>query len=231
MKTATREKPILFSGEMVKAILDGRKSQTRRIVKPQPGNRQYIFGPLNVSMASHSFWLADETEDPLDGVNIKCPYGKPSSILWVRETHAIVADLNASHQDSTWEARVKYKADGESQSISAMNEDWRESYSPPGNGYRSPIHMPKWASRITLEVTEVRVERLQEISGTSLILEGVLPADQWTMPTVAAEPESSLHGDYSRAALECFKATWDRINGAGSWSANPFVWAITFKRV
>lgn len=179
----SKERPILFSGPMVRAILDGRKTQTRRIVKPQPKGTPELggFGRL---------WF-----DGRDDMN--CPHGLPGDRMWVRETFAIV--------NKDCGPVAVYCADGE--------------FQPDYIGHRwSPsIHMPRWASRISLEVISVRVERLCGITEADAKAEGAEPS------IVGADLD---HLKY-RAG---FQTLWESINGDGSWALNPWVWVLEFKR-
>lgn len=191
-----KERPILFSGPMARAILDGTKTQTRRIVKPFP--------PEAVSSFYRPFATEPNNWHGYGGDAIRwygsCPYGQPGGDrLYVRETWA------ASHAYDHLpphliprSARIHYAATEERGGLL-----WRPS-----------IHMPRWASRITLEITDVRVERLQDISEADSIAEGVI--------------HNPLLATNSR---ESFMHLWGRINGPRSWDANPWVWAITFKRL
>jgi hypothetical protein len=230
--TATKERPILFSGPMVRALLKGCKTQTRREVK---FNHKPWIEPLpHVEYARDGMPIWWDSP-PCDQIRQSdyydngkpCPYGKPGDRLWVREIHTIVADLNASHQDSTWPAVLTYKADGVKVEVQAMNEDWRESYAPPGSGYRSPIHMPRWASRIELEVTGVRVHRLQDISAKDIASEGVI--ERFHVDKFGTHAISVFDGCAYMDLLHLWSAGWDKINGKGSFESNPWVWAITFK--
>ena len=189
MTGPSRERPILFSAPMVRAIMEGRKTQTRRVVKPIP--------PRGLT-PNH------------------CRYGVPGDRLWVRETWAHVF----GHEEyESWEMpHIKsfvvdnyltgsipagkpangdtvYAADGWDDYVENGDFRWRPS-----------IHMPRWASRITLDVVDVRVQLLQDITQEDAGAEGVRSREE-------------------------FHALWESINGAGSWDANPWVWAVTFKRV
>jgi hypothetical protein len=192
--TATRERPILFSGPMVRAILDGRKTQTRRIIKPQP-----------VCEREGSYFLPKP-----------CPYGRPGDRLWVRETWAPVCTFDPSP-----ETGALYRADPMYDGMEQFDWPWTPS-----------IHMPRWASRITLEITGVRVERLNEISNSDCISEGLEPVG----PEAVCEGDGTKvqvarYGDCTSTARHLFSALWDSINGAGSWAANPWVWVVEFRRV
>ena len=191
------ERPILFSGPMVRAILEGRKTQTRRVVKPQPELQLKSARWMRCADEQHALFTQHDGE--LCGQMAstrKCPYGKPGDRLWVRETWAhrrwMLGDASPS-------PTTVYRADGED--LKGCDR-WRPS-----------IHMPRWASRITLEVVGVRVERLQDISEEDAKAEGI----EWVI------------GYRSRIPL--FSALWERINGPGSWDANPWVWVVEFRRV
>lgn len=183
------ERPILFSGPMVRALLDGRKTQTRRVVKWRGG---------------------------LDMLGLPCPYGEPGDRLWVRETWA-PRDSEAFLRHEVEADKLFYRADDERHLLT--DGRWRPS-----------IHMPRWASRITLEVASVRVERVQDITDADALAEGVTNyGDDSQFP-----PGFSMS---TRAARKWrprreFRDLWDSINGKRpgcAWSDNPWVWAVTFK--
>lgn len=204
--TERKAKPILFSGPMVLAILAGQKTQTRRVVKPQPGNDNRIPWPGRKGVVIN---IRDERVSGLS------PYGQPGDLLWCRETfsgpHCMEAtsDLPAL-PPSRWPADcpIHYWADG-----NPFYGDWTRP--------RPSIHMPRHASRLTLEITDVRVERLQEISEEDTRAEGMQACrDDW-----------SRHGDFDETLTDrdLFEILWEHINGADSWTANPFVWVIQFR--
>jgi hypothetical protein len=208
--TTTKERPILFKGEMVRAILSGNKTQTRRIAKAFNG-----FQDMDKLLARFP---------NQEG----CPYGKPRELLWVRETWA-----SAQH------AIVAYRADGECGSwmhdggggqvwerhggilgsgTPDRPEEWRgQMFGLPkfGGKWRPSIFMPRWASRILLEITAVRVERLNAISDADALAEG-------------CSSDSMLSGD---CLASVYARLWESINGPGSWGANPWVWVVEFRRV
>jgi len=205
------ERPILFSAPMVRAILSGAKTQTRRLVKPQPyfDNRSLLWWEWSRSAGSASI---DPVGQPSDEWLKHCPHGAPGDVLWVKETHYIEphpSDVGITREmiPHTWDravaaaGTVHYRAD--------PLPEWKID----GRRWRPSIHMPRWASRLSLRIKSVRVERLQEISEFDAVAEGV--TDWITGPT-------SPRSDY--------RALWESINGAGSWDANPWVWAIEFKR-
>jgi hypothetical protein len=188
-----KDRPILFSGEMVRAILEGRKTMTRRIIKPQPIQPApgAYFDAYNKS-AQWNWWTPDGRQY-LDKI-IKCPYGQPSDRLWVRETFS-----NSRMDDSI---PTHYKAD---QFLFDYSQPWKPS-----------IFMPRWASRILLEVADIRVERLQDIREEDAKAEGVVDI---------------IFQSLTRRDL--FAALWNKINakrGYG-WDTNPWVWVVSFKPV
>lgn len=191
-----RERPIIFSAPMVRAILSGAKTQTRRIIKPQP--TPCIGGGINWYDKGRSFIGSPEN------FRSYCPYGKPGDRLWVRETWGAWPHMLGGVQRES----LRYRADGEYQNEHGARR------------WRSPIHMPRWASRITLEITDVRVERLQDISGMDAKREGV------SVP--AHLPHDGADLDYARRE---YRRLWQSINGPGSWETNPWVWVIEFKKL
>jgi len=213
-----QERPILFSSEMVRAILDGRKTQTRRIVKPQP-TEHHQFKSV---MYGHEKLGGKFSESVFPKCFVKlveCPYGVPGDRLYVKEawqTGEKLDDMNATEMESAAQEAgyengpygpLWYPADG---SYRQWGERDAIDFGNPGRK-RSSRFMPKWASRITLEITEVRVERLQEIGQGSACAEGC--------PTLN-EP------------IEWFSVLWDSINGnIYPWDSNCWVWVISFKRI
>lgn len=198
-----REKAILFSDEMVRAIIDGAKTQTRRLVKPQPvivgrpGSVKDIAWPgLGVS---HT--LTSVQSNAPSWFMVHCPYGKSGDRLWVRETWGDMA-LEG------YEPVYAYRADPEGE------EGWGL---PPGFKWHRSIFMPRAASRITLEVTDIRVERLQAISEEDAEAEGFT---------------GDHRADRDIDAAQEYRALWDKINGKrASWESNPWVWVIGFRRI
>jgi len=201
-----KERPILFSAPMVRAILAGAKTQTRRVVKPQPeaehGGEPYWF------VGGYRAWTYRDTQDVLrqGGSVLPCPYGQPGDRLWVRETwshDAISLDAcRAAHEDLM--GGMSYGPYYRATEVAPDTLVWRPS-----------IHMPRWASRILLEVDSVRVERLQAISRGDAMAEGC------PFPNMAAGPNP----------LDWFKGLWTDLNGPDSWTANHWVWVINFKRL
>ena len=219
----SKERPILFNADMVNAILDGRKSQTRRVVKPQP--------PSGI-------------QSDLPGWNAlarRCPYGKPGDRLWVRETWGVVShmfDANGDRHEwnpdrpakaihempfgqGFYHGHVIYAADG---GFEWAGDD--DGGGEPRSAWKPSIHMPRLASRITLEIVSVRVQRLKDISKLDAEAEGVQrDEDMW---------KDYLHPTDCHFAFDArtsFATLWQSINGAESWDSNPWVWVVEFKRV
>jgi len=197
MRTAKGEKmkehPILFSTEMVKAILEGRKTQTRRTLKPQPIDVL----PMNVP----DEWVALTEVNPNHGKIIKCRFGQVGDRLWLRE-----AFCNLCPDDQGF----CYKADREHNPASDLcAAEWKPS-----------IFMPRWASRITLEITGIRVERVQEITHEDAIAEGA-----------EFMPAAKLRKERLTVPQIVFAGLWDSINQKYPWSSNPWCWCIEFKRL
>lgn len=194
MNTAI-ERQIFFKGAMVRAILSGQKTVTRRTLK-----------------MPHGFWETSPTGE-LVPIPANCPYGKPGERLWVRESWATDAQLNAiAPRDLSQGEPIEYLADGAVRQTGC-------SMITQGKA-RPSIHMPRWVSRILLEITHVRVERLQDISNEQAIAEGVKSAEQ------DIDPDGNDYSPY-----ELFDGLWTMINGMDSWNANPWVWVVEFKRV
>lgn len=209
-----KEHPIIFQDAMVRALLAGTKSQTRRAIKPQPA---YAGGAWKCADGS-----THQATRPSKSILASCPYGVPGDRLWVREAHWWFKDehdpVTGYFPPKLTAEDVVYRADG---------DDGRKVWRPS-------IHMPRWASRILLEVTKVRVQRLWEITEDDAIAEGV-EAIPYTGPN--AGPNRYSVGDSSvgwanfATAREAYAHLWDQINGAGSWDANPWVWAVAFQRL
>lgn len=206
------DRPILFSAPMVRAILDGKKSETRRVVKPQPRPDLYygyLPWPNDESCITWDDVLADTEYYVKCG---HCPF-QVGMDLWVRETWGFSAKLPASTKDElSWLAYPElraYRADN-----------------PEGNWcWRPSIHMPRWASRLTLEITQVRVQRVQEISDEDAMAEGVTP-DPSRLDPYSVWPAPISHHS-------AFRELWDSINGGRgySWESNPYVWCVSFRVV
>lgn len=220
------EKPILFSAPMVRALLAGTKTQTRRVVKPVGGDGGFVL----MQGDDGSWWpyRSDDGESSFHTVKRKdgiyfdetpqaCPYGQPGTKLWVRETWA------RDDEDGT----LMYRADlGRDMNANAWEQGRLEGV--PRYRWRPSIHMPRWASRITLEVTGVRVERLQDIGEADALAEGVTP--KWE-PGCSGRLMEAVGGFGFRPAASAYAELWEQINGQGSWDANPWVWVVEFRRL
>lgn len=246
-----KERPILFSAPMVRAILEGRKTQTRRLVK-----------------AKHLPFLENLVGNFFDGKwnQRPLPYGQPGDRLWVRETWQDVHPLQVAAGRYSQkgragipgpppvEYRTIYRADGEYPavySLGCLEHPYRrpELFSSADGiqafeehyGWTPSIHMPRWASRITLEITGIRVERLHDITSADILAEGVrIPVDADTGnllidvstkygPSYFVPP--GKFGDRDAMLFGHWAALWVEINGIDSWNANPWVWVVEFKRL
>jgi len=207
-------KPIIFSTDMVKAILEGRKTQTRRVVKPQPNIILELFNYMGNVFAMTNLLERKPKHAVLNGC-IKFPYGQVGDKLWCRETH---------YRYGKWVKNGFTKTGKQKWTFRGQTKEVRYYDNPPKdvkpNRYREPawykrpsIFMPRWAFRITLEITEIRVERLQEITAEDCRREGV-----------------DGRGLLDPYVKNDFRILWDSINGKKHpWSSNPWVWAISFK--
>lgn len=209
-----KERPILFSGPMVRALLDGSKTQTRRVLKQATGPS------LSVDMAEGAPGVAELSwlwgDGPGHDVHetikrVPCPYGAPGDRLWVRESFS-----GPHHRERTpprdWHSldEIHCWADGNPEA-----GDWTKP--------RPGMFMPRWASRITLEVVSVRVERLQAISEADAMAEG---SRSW-----AQEQDTPVKDIPAGETRLIFRQLWEQINGSDSWDANPWVWAVEFRRL
>ncbi len=220
-----KERPILFSAPMVRAILSGNKTQTRRVVKMK---RHHTIEERDDGTKWP--WMHDGERDA--DWWMPCPYGQRLDRLWVRETwycddyrvqrgpYLKPDDMDIA--DAQSDGTLVYRASSGDRPYEAEQPVWRPS-----------IHMPRWASRITLEITNVRVERLQDISPSDCEAEGVhrLPLQEGALnPWYTGDVDSGLEL-HSRSTIGAYHKLWEKINGAGSWEANPWVWVVEFKRL
>jgi len=215
-----KERPILYNAQMVRAVLADQKKQTRRAVNPQPfadpnGHGWQWHGGPALERAGYGapYIHCDLGEHFERAMLAACPHGTVGDRLWVRETHAIVP-------------RTAYRCSEGVQQVLRPDDDhdaaiFRASFDRSGNpGWRPSIHMPRWASRLTLEITGVRVERLQAISEADARAEGCSGGH-------AAIPGYA----YNATPGERFIALWKSIYGPASWDADPWMWVIDFKRL
>lgn len=218
-----KERGMIFNAEMVRAILDGRKTQTRRIMAIQPEHSELglrrVIDSKNGRDNGKYFWSQSDAR----GLKMRskvfgCPYGEVGDRIWVRETYQGPL-FDYEHMESYLEDSSKfykpefcvYRADG---------KPAPEFYDADDNlhcGWRPSIHMPRWASRITLEITDVRVERLRGLSEEDAKSEGIIPSAGGVLPGW----EYRIN----------FRDLWMDIYGTNNWEANPWVWVIEFKRV
>ncbi|MGQ6288764.1 hypothetical protein ACUNF7_09000 [Serratia sp. IR-2025] len=248
-----KERPVIFNGEMVRAILDGRKTQTRRIVnrsadiesisthldwvhsgaygKCRPSDKEYANKAESLkSSGLHAF---RDANGRLFGLH--CPFGYTGDRLWVRETFAILGNEDGCPID--WDGNL-IKGDEKHAARIYKASCWQE----PGNyglwsipdrdtqyegNWRPSIHMPRWASRMTLEITAVRVERLNDISQEDAQAEG-MELTGW-IPSYSNPDNAGF--DETFTPYDNFAMLWQSIYGEESWSANPWVWVISFRRV
>ncbi|WP_234300572.1 ASCH domain-containing protein [Pseudomonas syringae group genomosp. 3] len=203
-----KERPILFSAPMVRAIQEGRKTVTRREVKVQPRS--------SADIGSFGRGQPFIRHPDVTKANPECPYGRPGDRLWVREAWQADAQVNeVAPRELSHGEPIRYPADGASRQTGC-------SMITPGKT-RPSIHMPRWVSRILLEITAVRVERLQDISRSDIRAEGLECPQE-----LASDDVSPNYRDWYPAA---WRDLWESINGAESWNANPWVWVVEFKRV
>ncbi len=250
--------PILFNVEMVRAILDGHKTMTRRVVKPQPPNDTYKLctcvsttGDKRNEGKQHWVSIGDDGYSVIDGSQpyFTRPYGIIGDMLWVRETWCLENTSEYWHDcmdESAPELNdgrpIKWESDYEDTDFKyPLIPHYRATEPEPhivpydavltddnddSTRWRPSIHMPRWASRITLEITGVKVERVQDISEEDAKAEGIRFEDG------GYELECMTPNERGRRRISNFHILWDSISKPGhKWEDNPFVWAITFKRI
>lgn len=221
-----KDRPILFNAAMVRAILDGNKTQTRRVVKPQP---------MMVTNNTTAPWVGPPgaLKLGLEQIGKGCPYGQPGDRLWVRETwHKRTIALPKSRIDEGEPyTDYLYRADAYEGSP-ILSACLHEKLTQPPNYYHDrwfpSIHMPRAASRITLEITGVRLERLNEISEEDARAEGI--TDGGCLNCGNSENDCGCLNPRPDAR-DSFIHLWQSINGEGSWLSNPWVWVVEFKRL
>jgi len=231
MEQIMKERPILMNAAMVRATLDGSKTQTRRIVNAK--NKKWINGQspwwkrvvhvlygsaasiISCRQPTDTAWVGFDVGTESGSPHYyKCPHGQPGDRLYVRETWSSDEDdleyAKAQHEDVMGGSPIFYFA---TEAHPEIFPKWRPS-----------IHMPRWASRITLEIVSVRVERLQDISDGDVAAEGC----KWNEPLQFPQPDISKGNSPAQRA---YCILWESINGKGSWDANPWVWVIEFKKI
>jgi hypothetical protein len=208
-----KELPIIFTSESVRAILEGRKTQTRRVIKPQPidtelieiicGGKVHYRRPVNDPMIEEALKTPEyHVRSVIAGLIEKCPYGQPGDRLWVRET------WDVRFLEGYLEKHICYRAN---HVAIPLKHEYNKKLD---YNWKSPMFMPRWASRITLEIVNIRVERVQDISWDDVIAEGAVSSpecSEWTW----------------------FSGLWKSINDKRGypWDSNPWVWVIEFKRL
>lgn len=202
-----KERSITLKPWEVRAFLDGRKTQIRRLMSPQPIGRYQGCAPAREFLGPR--YIGKFGAYFAGGGFIPCPFGKPGDRLWVREKFAIPGGALLG-----W--KVIYDADLKEVVCAFPGWENYEAPNPPGCWRRS-IYMPRWASRITLEITNIRVERLQDISGPDCWAEGIQNAG-W---------DCEKYG----SVTECYRDLWESIHGTGSWATNPWVWVMEVKKI
>lgn len=240
-----KERPIIMNAEMVRAILDETKTQTRRIIKPQPSCFENGM-PLDATIST----------DKRIRREIICPYGISGDNLWVRETFTFESNLGADiyvyeysppfndGRPVKWEEnqdqgkywwQPHYKATDPVPALTCHEDDCQQCEKDGhGSHWKPSIHMPRWASRIILEITDVRVERLNDISEEDAKKEGIksryINTDIKCCSTKIYPAFPDKDGGF-HTAKEAFEALWESIYGEGSWNVNPWVWCISFRRI
>ena len=211
-----KARPIIFSAPMVRALLDGRKTQTRRIIRPAPPAgailQGHVVGSSDKSRIGKVMWMNGAVSHVA-----RLPYGKIGDLLWVRESLKI---FNTIHRETGEYGLAAYYAAG-----GGDMQTWVWNGRTDASGIPS-IHMPRSASRLTLKITDIRVERLQDISEEDAIAEGVEKAffqgfkiyHKWALPNESYP-----------SAKDSFQSLWESIHGKESWQENPWVWVISFE--
>jgi hypothetical protein len=218
---AVKERPILFSAPMVRALLDGSKTQTRRIVQPHRCDDAFVL------LDHGDGWWPYRSEDG-ESANIdnmeypfNCPYGNPGERLWVRETHRPIFGQTCGliAVDYRADPRERWERLGDSPDSLVKPTKWVPS-----------IHMRREYSRILLEIVSVRVERLNDCSATDAVAEGIRRVgpgfERWH-----PDPADVDHTGSTQDPVLAYRGLWESINGAGSWATNPWVWVVEFNRV
>lgn len=227
-----REFPIIFSAAMVKAILEGNKTQTRRIVNPQPPfdcADDEVLVEYDGCMGYPAMVASWEGESEIH--NVKFPYGVKGDILWVRENYLkppFITEKMLRDGADTW-PKFDYSA--------SCSEVEIEQYKEWGWKHKPSIHMPKIACRIFLKIKSIRVEKLQEICESDAIAEGVNKSDipnkfeHYSPELSFNKNDLELGYPYTHSAKASFRTLWKSIYGQNQWDVNPFVWVIEFEKL
>ncbi|EPG4846611.1 TPA: hypothetical protein ACI6QB_002724 [Klebsiella quasipneumoniae] len=243
-----KERGMIFNSEMVRAILDGRKTQTRRIMKVQPESNQLGLLLITDSTKRSDIGKYHWAESNATGNHVRSklfssPFGAVGERIWVRETWATLGNEDGCYVD--WEDNLCKGDERSAARIYRASCEQRPGdyglWSIPDDAYWKPhtkehkfegawrpsIHMPRWASRILLEITDVRVERLNAISEEDARAEGIIDGGCLN----CGEPEPCGCANPEPDATDAFAYLWQSIYGQDNWNANPWVWVIEFKRV
>jgi hypothetical protein len=211
--------PILYSTPMVQAILQGRKTMTRRIMKIQPNEDGVSYmknAPLDWEQIYNDVWKPWKLEtDEGEALSVLCPYGCPGDILWVRERFEL---FDRGTDDNGFDGYLRYVAD---------QKEIRWPSHPLSPCIKPSIHMPKAACRLFLKIKSIKVERLHDISQADAIAEGV----ERLYNTTSLVYKNYMFKDDVVDAKNSFKSLWQKINGIESWQQNPWVWVIKFEKI
>lgn len=222
-----KQRPVLFSAAMVRAMLraESPKTQTRRIIKGAPEGacdvERQIAAPSCIDLAPGTpFWRFGLVDGMSRGY--VCPHGAPGDQLWVRETFCV----GYEHEPGQFTAIPFSGCEAHRRAFYRATDD--DAPDEPKRPWKPSICMPRWASRITLELSDIRVERLQSISCEDAKAEGVHFDGTWWRG--GKHPETGYEQCWA-TPRRAYQAAWETINGKGSWDANPFIWALTFTRI
>ncbi|MES2218401.1 MAG: hypothetical protein V4501_08310 [Pseudomonadota bacterium] len=241
---AVKERPILFSAPMINAILDGRKTQTRRIVKP---TKKHAEGVIILDGGTNRRWpynMFDGSEADGNGMEfpIGCPYGLVGDRIWVRETWSPISENWREAEDLMYEGnnfwyKATYEKDMIAEGLSKEDAKSIVEHDHIINGWRPSIHMPRIASRINLEVTNLRIEMLNDISEKDAIAEGAqfvdFGKDQYGQQKAGWRCDKTP-GNYEESLVSAkyaFFNLWEKLNGIDSVEKNPWVWVIEFTKI
>lgn len=233
--TQTKERPILFNAAMVRAVLDGSKTQTRRVMKPQPNEE-----PISIGLGHPEIVVNGELEPgaPVyaawgDEWNIESPFGQPGDQLWVREGVWCYEHTGWGKNNQLKWPKMDMAAGLRWFDASCEFEADNPTPMHDPIGRLNKMLAPRWASRILLEVTDVRVERVQEISADDAEMEGLEMFDSMTCSGDVVQFYQTADGDICDSCpRSAFADLWDSLAKPGErWADNPFVWAVSFKRL
>ena len=250
-----KQRPILFNGAMVRALLDGSKTQTRRLFKVHGWTTEqmskYEFVDVLQASETGELTLRQPATEAYAGFKLsanakypayfKCPFGTIGGQLWVRENFQpfLNEDCDGDMRLANWKTGENYHCSYPANDGIHEFLDWDDNLR---SSVKPSIHMPRWASRITLEITSVRIERLNDISKKDAAAEGFTKISKddgktwkYGIPDRDGLPGTDDSGwpwrDWEQDPRNAFKKLWESINGDGSWDANPWLWVIEFKRV